>query len=444
MAYLLLGIKIMNEIQIEGHRLILSDNMKAMPNLEDNSIDLVATDPPYGIGFMGKHWDKALPNPATWKECYRVLKPGGSAVVMSGARLDCLWRMCRDLEDAGFELQQTALYWVYVNGFPKGDDFSIKADIRAGVDREIVGARHSGYTAASEGYCRPNASMYTHKSYNYTVPSSPLANSLNGWFSKGKVKPAVEVIIWARKPISEATELDNMARWNVGGVNCGACMIPFADDEDGYFYPNGQGGISGYHIHSKVFRHDIPKANDPRGRFPANLLVTDTAMGPDTSKYFDVTRWASKRGYSEDWVMSAEAGLLEINKPTRREKEAGCEHLEQKVNPISNPDDNRTFQHSNNKKDTLVKNNHPTCKPISLFSYLIEFLTMPGATVLDPFMGSGTTVCACVQSGRFGIGIDIEEDFFNIACGRVAHVAVAPKPQVIKTEYQPVQPSLEF
>jgi hypothetical protein len=75
------------------------DCMDWLGTARENSVDMLATDPPYGISFMGKEWDRALPDPAIWRECMRVLKPGGAACVMSGARLDCLWRVCRDLEE---------------------------------------------------------------------------------------------------------------------------------------------------------------------------------------------------------------------------------------------------------------------------------------------------------------------------------------------------------
>lgn len=123
--------------------IINDDCLIVMQSISDKSIDMVCTDPPYGINFMGKDWDKALPNPDVWSECFRILKPGGSAVVMSGARLDCLWRVCQDLELAGFELAQTAFFWMYNTGFPKGTDLSKAADERAGGERSCKGTEKS-------------------------------------------------------------------------------------------------------------------------------------------------------------------------------------------------------------------------------------------------------------------------------------------------------------
>ena len=171
----------MREEIIGGQRLICGDNLQAMPALAAASVDLVATDPPYGISFMGKAWDKALPDPQTWAECYRVLKPGGSAVVMSGARLDCLWRMCRDLEAAGFELEQTALFWCYRSGFPKGGDLSKMADARAGAEREVTGVCHR------QGRRSGILGEVVDIAHETSLPATPLAVALDGWFTKGKV-----------------------------------------------------------------------------------------------------------------------------------------------------------------------------------------------------------------------------------------------------------------
>ena len=116
---------------IGNHRVILGDCLEVMPSLPDTSVDCVLTDPPYGIQFMNLDFDRAVPDPAVWRECLRLLKPGGSMIAMSGSRLDCLWRLCRDIEGAGFELAQTAFIHIYKSGFCKGQDLSKAADGKA-------------------------------------------------------------------------------------------------------------------------------------------------------------------------------------------------------------------------------------------------------------------------------------------------------------------------
>lgn len=417
------------------HTIIRGDCLPVMREIADSSVDLVLTDPPYGWGFMGKSWDKALPDPQVWREAFRVLKPGGSALVMSGSRLDCLWRMCRDLEAAGFELSQTALYWVYRSGFPKGGDLSKMADARAGAEREVTRT----WTGGMRTGCIANSvetNLGTQTKPMYDNPVSPLARELDGWFTKGKVKPAVEVIIWARKPISEKTELDNMTKWGVGGVNCGACMVP-SDEPITVNVLEQWSGLGQLKQPSYV-------STQQTGRFPANMLVTNNALG-DGSRYFDVDKWADEHGITEDgWADAAAAGVLQIAKPSRGEKNAGCEGLEKHTATVTmglvkqcancggKAINSRGLACGCDKPTPiLVKqaekpraNHHPTCKPVTLMAYLISFFTKPGATVLDCFCGSGTTGVACAQTGREFIGIELDADdqgYIAIAEARIAH-----------------------
>ena len=112
--------------------LINGDSLVELSKLEDNSVDLIVTDPPYGYSFMGKEWDKALPDKRIWKECVRVLKHGGFAYVMSAPRQDVLSRMMINLEDSGFNIGFTSMYWAYATGFPKAMNMSKAVDKRAG------------------------------------------------------------------------------------------------------------------------------------------------------------------------------------------------------------------------------------------------------------------------------------------------------------------------
>jgi len=92
------------------------DCIETMRTLPDNSVDSIVTDPPYGLGFMGKAWD-ALPPGEEWAlECLRVLKPGGHLLAFGGSRT---WhRLAVAVEDAGFEIRDS-IAWMYGSGFPK-------------------------------------------------------------------------------------------------------------------------------------------------------------------------------------------------------------------------------------------------------------------------------------------------------------------------------------
>ena len=100
-------------------KLILGDSRYKLKELKDNSVDSLVSDPPYGMSFMGKNWDKALPDIEIWKECLRVMKPGSSGFVMCIPRQDCLSRMIISLEDAGFNINFTSAYHCFASGFPK-------------------------------------------------------------------------------------------------------------------------------------------------------------------------------------------------------------------------------------------------------------------------------------------------------------------------------------
>ncbi|MCK4828772.1 site-specific DNA-methyltransferase, partial [bacterium] len=130
----------------------------------DNSIDLVVTDPPYGLGFMGKEWDKALPPKAAFREVIRVLKPGGLAFVMSSPRQDLMWRMCALLEGVGFEMRQSFISWIYKTGFPKA----------------------------------------------YDIEKGGAGEEWTGWKAQTGLKPALEPILMVNKPFSESTIVDNV------------------------------------------------------------------------------------------------------------------------------------------------------------------------------------------------------------------------------------------
>ena len=122
--------------------LINGDSLDKLKLLPDNSVDLIVTDPPYGYAFMGKEWDKALPDKRIWKECLRVLKAGGFAYIMSAPRQDVLARMMIDLEDSGFKTDFTSMYWAYATGFPKALNMGKAIDKKLGVKSDEVEYEH--------------------------------------------------------------------------------------------------------------------------------------------------------------------------------------------------------------------------------------------------------------------------------------------------------------
>jgi len=97
-------------------KIIQGEARYRMASMEDNSVDAIVTDPPYGLSFMGKKWDYDVPSVELWKEAFRVLKPGGFLLSFAGTRT--YHRMAVNIEDAGFEIRDM-ISWLYGSGFPK-------------------------------------------------------------------------------------------------------------------------------------------------------------------------------------------------------------------------------------------------------------------------------------------------------------------------------------
>ena len=135
---------------MEQH-LLLGDSKDVLKTIQDNSVDLLATDPSYGLHFMGKEWDKALPETEIFRECYRVLKPGAFIAVMSSPRSDLLYRMIQKLEDAGFDMSFSPILWTYHTGFPKAGDTSKMIDKRLGAEREVIGENPNNRPSKKKG-----------------------------------------------------------------------------------------------------------------------------------------------------------------------------------------------------------------------------------------------------------------------------------------------------
>ena len=187
----------------------------------------------------------------------------------------------------------------------------------------------------------------------------------------------------------------------------------------------GSGGNAGANGYAGQFSQDMKDAYAngaipvPSGRYPANLLVTARALGDD-SKYADIDEWAAKHGIGEEWLDAAlSAGVLRVPKPSRSEKNAGCEELEEAFRPTL---DGGPYARSVNtdKRGAVCRNHHPTTKPVTLMAWLCVLACPRGGIVLDPFIGSGTTGVAARQCGMHYIGIEREPEYVAIAEARIA------------------------
>jgi site-specific DNA-methyltransferase (adenine-specific) len=194
---------------IEQH-LYNGDSAEVLKELKDNSVDMLATDPPYGIEFMGKSWDKVLPPTDIWSECYRVLKPGSFIAVMSSPRSDVLYRMIKDLEDAGFDMSFSPIMWTYHSGFPKASDTSKMIDKRlGGVVKEGKGFTSAGDDGRPGGLSQPTPIGEERDAMRHT-PDTDLAKKYEGSKLGFQPKPAVEHIIIGMKPHGSKSYIDNV------------------------------------------------------------------------------------------------------------------------------------------------------------------------------------------------------------------------------------------
>ena len=181
------------------------DSKEELKKIKDNSVDMLCTDPPYAYSFMGKSWDKTLPDTEIWKESFRVLKEGSFICVMAAPRTDVLWRICRDLEEAGFDMSFTNIEWVYHSGFPKASDTSKQIDKRLGVEREVVGQQIS--TDITNGNLTNGKGTIK---YNITSSNSELGQKYEGSKLGFQPKPAREIIIVGMKPFKEKSYIDKV------------------------------------------------------------------------------------------------------------------------------------------------------------------------------------------------------------------------------------------
>lgn len=183
------------------------DSKIELKKVQDNSVDFMATDPPYGYSFMGKDWDKVLPDVEIWKESFRVLKEGSFICVMAAPRSDVLWRLCRDLEGAGFDLSFSNIEWVYHTGFPKASDTSKAIDKRLGAEREkkLIPTKPQN-KKEQKGDVALGANGFRDVSESSTDMAKKYEGSKLGF----QPKPAREIVVVGMKPFKEKSYIDKV------------------------------------------------------------------------------------------------------------------------------------------------------------------------------------------------------------------------------------------
>jgi site-specific DNA-methyltransferase (adenine-specific) len=363
------------------------DCLYKIKDLEDNSIDSIVTDPPYGISFMGKKWDYDVPSVDIWKECYRVLKPGGHLLSFSGSRT--YHRMAVNIEDAGFEIRDQIM-WVYGSGFPKSLNVGKAIDKKLGNEREVVGKRnHLNSSGSHEGYKRPIDEERIKNGVDITKGSS----EWEGWGTA--LKPAHEPIVLARKPFKD-TIANNVLEHGTGALNIDGCRV--GDDE----------------IKSCGGRKTITTGDERTGK----ALGINGPHEPLNTTH--IGRWPANfihDGLEEEW-----SKYFYCPKANKKDRNEGCEELEEKQTVggggTNDPNGDDVCGKYGSVK-AKANNNHPTVKPTELMRYLCRLITPKNGTVLDPFMGSGSTGKAAMLEGMSFIGIELSEEYLDIAEKRI-------------------------
>jgi len=418
-------------------KLYNGDCLEVMKKLPDNSVDSIVTDAPYGLKFMGKKWDYEIPSVEIWQEAIRVLKPGGHLLSFGGSRT--YHRMAVAIEDAGFEIRDQIM-WVYGSGFPKSHNIGKSVDKLQGNEREDLGvALKLGGRTGKNPYQSEDDNFNGDNNQNrVTKGTSPY----EGWGTA--LKPSHEPICMARKPLSEKTIALNVLKWGTGGINIDKCRVEYTGKTD----PRTFGGSwktdkAAQNVYEGGYEGSNQNVSQ-LGRFPANFIHdgSDEVVGlfPETKSGgnkeildYDATPNGvygkyGKRSSIGHTDSGSASRFFYCAKASKKDRNEGLEGFEEGQTVggggMNNTEDDVCGKYGSIKAPT--KNFHPTVKPTSLMQYLVRLVTPKNGTVLDPFMGSGSTGKACVLEGFDFIGIELDPEYCKIAEARIEYEVGKP------------------
>ncbi len=443
---------------LQTNKIYNMDCIEGMKQLEDNSVDSIVTDPPYDLtsqrvystkkeindikgigqlrknienntaygsivkGFMGKEWDGTgiAFDVNTWKEAFRVLKPGGYLLSFGGTRT--YHRMACAIEDAGFEIRDQ-IQWIYGSGFPKSLNIGKAIDKLQGNEREIL--------KTETRIMQPSNSMGggVEGQKIGTRDITKGTSEFEGWGTA--LKPANEPICVARKPLAEKTVAENVLKYGTGGINIDECRIPTNENRN---REQKEGPLSSkYGFNNNSMGNRFVELS-PIGRFPANFIHDGS---PEVLELFpELGKSAGGRigkkdksnidfGLSGNYIKGdpgfgdsgSAARFFYCAKASKSERNAGLDGFEDKQ--YSYDGRNKEIENPYQRNKSIARNNHPTVKPLKLMEYLVKLVTPKGGVCLDPFMGSGTTAVACKKNGFNYLGFDMTKEYVEIAEARI-------------------------
>ena len=381
----------------DSYKIYNGDMLDMLQVIKPESIDAIVCDPPYELGFMNKSWDSTgiAFKKETWENCLKVLKPGGYLLAFGGSRT--YHRIACAIEDAGFEIRDCIMY-LYGCGFSKSYNIGLAIDKKNGVDNRTGNIRTDGVN--NQNIC------YDFKAMKPKFEERIAQNEWQGWGTC--LKPAYEPIIVARKPF-KGSVVDNIIKYRVGGINIDGCKI--GNEKRTQFVGKSNGII--YSEYSQKNAH----FETVEGRFPANVITDgseEVAKGmPNTTSTPIAEESAMRYFYSA--------------KASKKDRDEGLDAFEERKTTDgcirANVETARKF----GANSALRKNIHPTCKPTELMQYLVRLVSPKGATILDPFMGSGSTGKAVMFENRERdanykfIGIELTDEYLPIAQARIEY-----------------------
>ncbi len=420
--------------------------IEVMRSMPDNSVDALVTDPPYGLSFMGKKWDYDVPSEEVWRECLRVLKPGGHLLAFAGTRTQ--HRMACRIEDSGFEIRDM-IAWVYGSGFPKSLDVSKAIDKSNGDPNRLhkftAWMRSTGLTARQldELTGTNMGGHYLTKASQPAIPTPelwevirPQCRDVPSWVDElvERIQAEREVVGQSRivpdakvtRPHFAAIAGDGSAsreyfdtspttpaarQWQGWGTALKPALEPitmarkpFTSSVAANVVEHGTGAIN----------VDGCRVSDAHaGRWPANLIHDD---GDDVQQ-----------------VLGDASRFFYCPKASKSDRDEGLEEMPEVHRVNGNKWTDQDYRVINGERPETAesgprKNIHPTVKPTDLMRYLCRLVTQPGGVVLDPFMGSGSTGKAAVLEGFRFVGIERDETYFEIAKRRILNTEAKQEP----------------
>ena len=451
------------KFEVGSSEIYLGKCEEVLKDLPSNSIDTIITDPPYGLGFMGKEWDTFSPEslsngvekrkshigdreikrPANeagrydrssqanrqfqefmtsvFAEALRVAKPGAILMAFGGTRT--YHRLTCAIEDAGWQIRD-CIMWLFGSGFPKSHNIALSIDKKQGLSdrghRIATASRHH-----PDGTFEPNGEA---------IPAYKARTAIaRAWEGYGTgLKPAWEPIAVAMKPL-DGTNADNALEHGVAGFWVDGARIPGTTSiERELDEPSNRNGQS-----SSFAMKPDPRGGDALGRWPANLILDEESarlLDEQTGELASGQPMGIKSG-GQGNAFGEYAGGIPVTgfgdsggasrffycaKTSSEERNSGLEDMDEK-NVHSPSADNRVWDIPGSHS-TPRKNNHPTVKPLSLMRYLCRLTRPPkGGVVLDLFSGSGTTLIAADLEDRKSIGIEMTPEYVEIIKKRVAY-----------------------